>query len=207
MRKYYRQAVAALLLCAGFIFCLTCAPDAAVSKDEYLSKGTAVYGQSDSGRRDTSPLEDLNWLRSKAATEEMQRRALENELRGVRGELESVKAEKLDLENKVYDLEDKVTELESRPATVVATGTECAGHAAYAIAQGYYEVVEGDSLWKIAGREEVFGDCFKWSELFYANKDKITNPNVIYPGQVLQIPEYYVVPELTVTEVAKTEAK
>lgn len=47
-------------------------------------------------------------------------------------------------------------------------------------------VKEGDSLSKIAKRE--LGDANKWHAIFEANKDKIKNPDLIYPGQVLTIP-------------------
>ena len=49
-----------------------------------------------------------------------------------------------------------------------------------------YTVVAGDSLSKIAKRE--YGDAKKWSQIYEANRDKIKNPDLIYPGQVLTIP-------------------
>ena len=49
-----------------------------------------------------------------------------------------------------------------------------------------YTVVAGDSLSKIA--KKVYGDAKRWKEIFEANKDKIKNPDLIYPGQVLKIP-------------------
>ena len=47
-------------------------------------------------------------------------------------------------------------------------------------------VKEGDSLSKIAKRE--LGDANKWQAIFDANKDKIKNPDLIHPGQVLTLP-------------------
>ncbi len=49
-----------------------------------------------------------------------------------------------------------------------------------------YTVVSGDSLSKIAQRE--YGDASKWREIYEANRDKIQDPDLIYPGQVLTIP-------------------
>lgn len=49
-----------------------------------------------------------------------------------------------------------------------------------------YTVVSGDSLWKIAKR--IYGDGSKWKDIFNANKDKITNSNVIKTGMILDIP-------------------
>jgi nucleoid-associated protein YgaU len=50
-----------------------------------------------------------------------------------------------------------------------------------------YTVVAGDSLSKIAKRE--YGDAAKWHRIFEANRDKIQNPDLIHPGQVLNLPQ------------------
>jgi len=47
-------------------------------------------------------------------------------------------------------------------------------------------VKEGDSLSKIAKRE--LGDADKWHAIYDANRDKIKNPDLIHPGQVLTLP-------------------
>ena len=49
-----------------------------------------------------------------------------------------------------------------------------------------YTVVKGDSLWKIA--KQFYGEGSKYTVIFNANKDKIKDANLIYPGQVLTIP-------------------
>ena len=49
-----------------------------------------------------------------------------------------------------------------------------------------YTVIAGDSLSKIARRE--YGDAQKWRQIFDANRDKIKDPDLIHPGQVLTIP-------------------
>lgn len=51
-----------------------------------------------------------------------------------------------------------------------------------------YEVVRGDSLWKIAGYEKIYGDPYKWTVIYKANKEQIKDPNIIYPYQILDIP-------------------
>jgi len=50
-----------------------------------------------------------------------------------------------------------------------------------------YVVVKGDSLSKIAKRE--YGDANKWRTIYEANNDLIKDPDLIYPGQELKIPE------------------
>jgi len=49
-----------------------------------------------------------------------------------------------------------------------------------------YTVVSGDSLSKIA--KHFYGDANQWKKIFDANTDKIKNPDLIHPGQVLTIP-------------------
>jgi HEPN domain-containing protein len=51
--------------------------------------------------------------------------------------------------------------------------------------------VERDCLWTIAGYPWVYGDPWRWRELYNANKDKMpepANPDLIEPGMVLDIP-------------------
>ena len=49
-----------------------------------------------------------------------------------------------------------------------------------------YTVQSGDSLSKIA--KHVYGDANKWRAIYDANRDKIKNPDLIQPGQVLTLP-------------------
>lgn len=48
---------------------------------------------------------------------------------------------------------------------------------------GSYEVVAGDNLWDIAGSGSVYGDPYRWPLIYKANKSKITDADLIYPGQ------------------------
>lgn len=49
-----------------------------------------------------------------------------------------------------------------------------------------YTVVRGDCLWNIA--KKFYGNGSQYTKIYDANRDKIRNPNLIYPGQVLTIP-------------------
>ena len=50
----------------------------------------------------------------------------------------------------------------------------------------YHTVVKGDWLSKIA--KEYYGDAMKYNIIFEANKPMLKDPDEIYPGQVLRIP-------------------
>jgi nucleoid-associated protein YgaU len=49
-----------------------------------------------------------------------------------------------------------------------------------------YTVNKGDTLSKIA--KEFYGSANRWHEIYDANRDQISNPDLIQPGQVLKIP-------------------
>lgn len=49
-----------------------------------------------------------------------------------------------------------------------------------------YTVVKGDTLWGIAAK--YLGSDYQWSYIYEANRDIVKNPNLIYVGQVLEIP-------------------
>ncbi len=50
-----------------------------------------------------------------------------------------------------------------------------------------HTVKSGDTLWALAVK--YLGDGSKYIDIYNANKDKISDPNLIYVGQVLSIPE------------------
>jgi len=65
-----------------------------------------------------------------------------------------------------------------------ATGTSVSTQTEEPISGATYEVVRGDSLWKIAVR--AYGDGYKWVEI--ARENKLTNPNLIHAGNILILP-------------------
>jgi nucleoid-associated protein YgaU len=48
-------------------------------------------------------------------------------------------------------------------------------------------VQPGNSLWRIARR--TYGDGVQFTVIYEANKDNIRNPDLIYPGQIFQLPK------------------
>lgn len=79
----------------------------------------------------------------------------------------------------------KVTIAESKTTVTVEKTRETTNSPAPTSTKTH-EVVNGDTLWAIA--KKYYGDGSKYTVIHNANKDKVSNPNLIYPGQILTIP-------------------
>jgi nucleoid-associated protein YgaU len=53
--------------------------------------------------------------------------------------------------------------------------------------RGYLAVVPGNSLWVLAQRS--YGEGLRYVEIYQANRSQIGDPDLIYPGQLLALPE------------------
>lgn len=71
-------------------------------------------------------------------------------------------------------------------ADIQVTGGGAAAAAPAAAAQKTYTVQSGDTLSKIA--KEHLGNANDYMKIFDANKDQLSDPDKIKPGQVLRIP-------------------
>jgi nucleoid-associated protein YgaU len=49
------------------------------------------------------------------------------------------------------------------------------------------KIKEGDNLWNIAKR--IYGNGFKYKLIYEANKDKLTNPNLVTVGMIIKVPK------------------
>ncbi|OQM73519.1 LysM peptidoglycan-binding domain-containing protein [Manganibacter manganicus] len=54
-------------------------------------------------------------------------------------------------------------------------------------ADGAVIIRRGDTLWQISRR--VYGHGVRYSTIYLANQDQITDPDMIWPGQVFKVPE------------------
>ena len=59
--------------------------------------------------------------------------------------------------------------------------------ASLAVPAQVYEVAAGDTLSKIS--KKYYGDAGKYMKIFDANKDQLSDPDKIKPGQKLKIPD------------------
>jgi len=61
-----------------------------------------------------------------------------------------------------------------------------------------YTVIRGDYLWRIAKKDDIYGDPLQWIRIYSYNRDQIKDPDMIYPDQIFKIqresgPEEYLV--------------
>ena len=90
--------------------------------------------------------------------------------------------------NKIWDAiktipdwqKDIQADIKVNPATPKAAGTTAGA------AEKTYTVKAGDTLSKIA--KDQLGDANAYQQIFNANRDQLSDPDKIKPGQVLKIP-------------------
>jgi nucleoid-associated protein YgaU len=86
--------------------------------------------------------------------------------------------------NKIWDAIKTIPDWRNEiVADIKATGTPASGGGA----ERTYTVKSGDTLSKIA--KEMLGDAGAYMEIFNANRDQLTDPDKIKPGQTLRVPQ------------------
>ncbi len=113
----------------------------------------------------------------------------------------SANAKAKELEEKIQKLKDEIAQLDARIAELQAQIDKLktpGGKEGMGPGVGYYVVKEGDWLSKIAGYRFIYHDGSKWPVIYEANKELISDPDLIYPGWKLLIPglnQYTVIPD------------
>ena len=74
-----------------------------------------------------------------------------------------------------------------RPAYAIELPFERASFDDIQLRDGKVIVQPGNSLWKIARR--AYGSGFQYTIIYEANADQIRDPDLIYPGQIFEVPE------------------
>jgi len=100
----------------------------------------------------------------------------------------------------VADMELRIPKVEAKKATVVESAKEMTisdngdlvktdsveSANATSIETGEYLIQKGDSYWKIAVR--AYGDGYKWTKIYWANKNLFADPDMIFTGVKITIP-------------------
>jgi len=79
-----------------------------------------------------------------------------------------------------------VDEIAAKSSAITNTNNTNSRPPTAAAAAKTYTVKSGDTLWAIA--QKYLGAGNRYMDIYNANKDKVKNPNLIYPGQVLTLP-------------------
>jgi nucleoid-associated protein YgaU len=93
---------------------------------------------------------------------------IEAEIEDLKNQVSQAKSANDPLASEVAQLEAKLRELKELPRS--------------------YTVVKGDYLIKISGMPRIYSDETAWKRIYRANRDKIDDPNLIYPDQIFLIP-------------------
>lgn len=123
-----------------------------------------------------------------------QRDLFREQIEGAQEALDALHETTGPLRAEVDSLTARAEELERRLAEAKASGgthgTQVdAGGEPPARAPSDRHVVEpGESLWSISAKPDVYGEGARWNRLYRSNKDRIHDPDRIYPGQEIQIP-------------------
>jgi nucleoid-associated protein YgaU len=110
---------------------------------------------------------------------------------------EEVKAAEEQLETYKKNRISALTEMQNMIASIEGKLTQVRNKMPKAV-YDEYNVVVGDYLWKISGKEEIYDNPMQWMRIYSYNSDQIKDPDLIYPDQILKIqrevgPEEYLV--------------
>jgi nucleoid-associated protein YgaU len=130
---------------------------------------------------------DIDALMALSPEELYKRRAEIDQLQARLDEMKGSKIAKLtEMMDWIATAEGKLTQLRSKAAS-------------YQPSYDQYTVIKGDYLWKISGKQEIYGDPYQWMRIFSFNREMIKDANLIYPDQNFKIhrgegsDEFYVV--------------
>jgi nucleoid-associated protein YgaU len=112
--------------------------------------------------------QQLAQLQSSASSETNKASQLSSQLQSIQGEIRNLQGQVDAAKGDTDKLQEQVDYFESLPKT--------------------HTVEKGEFLQKISEYERIYADPLKWPRIYRANKDQISDPNLIYPGWVLKIP-------------------
>lgn len=90
-------------------------------------------------------------------------------------------------EEPALPVQEQISEAEKEKTDIASEADKTEPVPVKPLAENEYLVKEKDTLILIS--EALYGDYKKWEDIYKLNKDKISNPTLLYPGQVLLLPE------------------
>jgi nucleoid-associated protein YgaU len=142
--------------------------------------------------------EIYNMVGGRAAVDEYrnQMRSLESDIDGLMAlsddELYKRRAELDQLQARVDEMKksniSKLTEMQDWIAALEGKMTQMRARiSAHKAPFDQYTVNKGDYLWRISGKQDIYGDPYQWMRIYSFNRDMIKNPDLIYPDWTLKI--------------------
>ncbi|VAW67180.1 hypothetical protein MNBD_GAMMA09-3042 [hydrothermal vent metagenome] len=91
-------------------------------------------------------------------------------------------------ENAMKQYREQEAKLQENGVITGAAEDDAASNQGAALAgDDSYEVIGGDNLWNISGKDSIYANPYQWPMIYKANRDKIKDADLIYPGQVFDI--------------------
>jgi len=91
-------------------------------------------------------------------------------------------------ENAIKQYREQEERLKASGAITGAAEDDAASNQGEAlVGDDSYEVLRGDNLWNISAQDSIYADPYQWPMIYKANRDKIKDADLIYPGQVFDI--------------------
>lgn len=87
----------------------------------------------------------------------------------------------------VYDLQIEQRDADGKVTAIIVLPFERASQEDIQFAGDSVVVQPGNSLWRIAN--SVYGEGVRYTVIYQANARKIRDPDLIYPGQIFDVPE------------------
>ena len=114
--------------------------------------------------------------------------AYKAELIELRAELDQTRSRSMKLRQEGDSLFAVGTAADSRIQDARKGGSHGTPPAAGRTGAATHVVRRGESLWRISASSAAYGSGAKWPSIYDANRERIHDPNLIYPGQELTIP-------------------
>ena len=103
------------------------------------------------------------------------------------GQIDDVRSQISDLDSQINRVRSEISGLNQQVSSTQGDLTRAKDELERVRYPDSYTVIKGDCLWNIAKKDYIYNDPFKWPRIYEANKDKIKDPDLIYPKQVFTI--------------------